>query len=77
MRSDLNEMIGNYTQQACQVCAYANGPDEVKIGLSEHAFMILNRCLTNQVNLILSGEVGDLLLTAIVTGDNIKYGVSE
>lgn len=56
LRKDLNDILGDYSEQGCSICSYkeeTQGLNEMDMQsnfqnllIIEHALLILNRCLT-------------------------------
>lgn len=64
-RKDLNAIIGEYPEQHCKICSYAD--ENVKIPIYEHVLKIMNRGLTNQVNNVIKDEFVDLVVNSFIS----------
>ena len=71
---EVNSMVRDYPG-LCETCQYAG--DGVVVSVQEHALMILNRCLTNQVNIIIRDKIDKVLAVSFVQDQPLSFGVSE
>ena len=75
LRKDLNSLLGDKSEISCQVCSY--GGETLLI--IEHALLILNRCLIQQIDAVITNTTQAQFLYSLFEDSEaeIEYGVSD
>lgn len=67
LRKDFVQIMGDSSSIFCRECAYSTDDEPDNFMISEHTLILLNRCLTHQLQAIITNNLSQLFIASILT----------